>query len=801
LSEHESVTTPPPPAPEPDREVHLRDLVNLVRRNVWLIGAIAAVVIGVTGYYTWTTPPVFEARTTIHVDQDRTGAPELEFLSAVMRSSDVETEMALLRARSIAEAVVDALSLQAHVVEPKGVSRAGLFSEIEAGRGAQSEVYTFDRMPDGRYRVTDGQNREITVVRRGRRAVFNGVSLTLTSVDPTPPGRSVFPEHIVLRVRSFYEAVKDLADHLNVGRPYRDANLIAVTYTGRDPRLVRDVPNKVAELYIERRREAKKTEATSTVHFLRGQIETYKEQLRQAEDALLAFQQGQQVVNLKAEGAEQVRRLVEAQAKHDDLQNELQTLDQLLSEIDAARSSDDAEASRDAFRRLAGFPTFLSNQAVTEITTELNRLEADRTEMATRRTPNHPDMVGLQRSIEQLEDRLYQLARNYRNSVANRLQNAQESLRRFGGELEAIPQKAVQEARLQRQKKVLEEIYTLLQSRLKEAEIAQAVEPGDVSIVDSAILPIRPVRPRKARSLVLAVLFGLILGVGVAAARDYMDETVHTREEVIRVTNLPVLAMIPRIKGADANGRSVLKRDRRVPDRLITRRDVGSPVSEAYRAFRTNITFLDLDNPPRMLVFTSPGPAEGKSTSAANLAITLAQQNTRTLLVDCDLRRGIVHHVFESPKSPGVTDILTNAASLDDALHTVEMEDGKSLDYLSTGTPPPNPSELLGSRRMHELMEELRKRYEIVILDSPPLNLVTDAAVLGAAADGVILVARAGDTEKGALRYAQEQLAAVRAPVSGVVLNDVDYSGRGKYYGSGYGYGYYYRYYRADAKS
>src|SRR6185503_16578104 len=129
------------------------------------------------------------------------------------------------------------------------------------------------------------------------------------------------------------------------------------------------------------------------------------------------------------------------------------------------------------------------------------------------------------------------------------------------------------------------------------------------------------------------------------AGRDYMDETVHSREELTRVTSLPVLAMIPRIKGA-ANGNGVLRRQQPLADRLVTRNDVGSPVSEAYRAFRTNITFLNIEKPAQVLVLTSPGPAEGKSTTVVNLAITLAQQNTKTLVVDCDLRRGIVHKIF-----------------------------------------------------------------------------------------------------------------------------------------------------------
>ena len=779
----------------PGAEVQIRDVVNLVRRNLWLILGIAAAIIGATAWVTWTTPPVYEAHTTIHVDEDRSSLPELSYLTNVLRSSDVETEMALLRARSIAESAVDSLGLQVRVVDPVGRPRSEIFSELSATRTTMEDSYRL-RLVGPRYRIVDSRDREVGMVAPGKAIVFNGVRLALHQDPPEP-----LPEEIGVTILGFADAVRDLMDHLSVGRPYRDANVISVSFNGTDPEMVAAVPNTIADIFIARRSAAKKTEASSTVAFLSEQIDFYTSELRVAEENLLAFQQGEQVVNLQAEGAEQVRRLVEEQAERDHLQGELQSLDEILTEI-ARAPEDRAPGAPSPFRRLAAFPTFLQNQAVTGLMSELNRLETESTDMATRRTPNHPDMVALRRSIDQLEDQLHQLAVNYGSSLRTQIAGAEERLRQFGGQLERIPQKALQEERLQRQTEVLDEVFTLLQNRLKEAEIAQAVEPGDVRVVDEAMRPRDPIRPRKARSTILAVLFGLIAGVGVAGVKDYMDETVHSREELTRITDLPVLAMIPRIRGAiDGNGK-LLRRQQALEGRLVTRDDVGSPVSEAYRAFRTNITFLSIDQPPRVLVLTSPGPSEGKSTSVVNLAITLAQQNTNTLVVDCDLRRGIVHKVFGVEQAkPGLTNVLLREATLDEAVRTTDLGDGGTLQLLPTGTLPPNPSELLGSKHMRDLLDHLRGRFEMILLDSPPLNLVTDAAVLGAEADGVILIARAGATDKGALRYAMDQLRAVKARVSGTVLNDLDYSGRARYYGSDYGYGYYHRYYRKDAKT
>ena len=786
---------PAPSAPtERAAQLSIRDLIHLVRRNVWLIFAVAGTIIGGTAYVTWTTLPVYEASATIHVDQERSSLPELSYLTTVLRGSDLATEMALLRARSVAEAVADSLSLQVRVVEPVARSRASIFSELSATESTSNGDYWF-RLVGDTYRITDEMEREVGTVLPGEAIVFNGVRLVL-SPDPQEP----LPSTIHIDMLPYEDAVQDLLDRLEVVQVYRDANVISVTFTGTDPVEVAQVPNMIGSVFIAGRSMAKKTEATSTVRFLTAQIGAYTEELRTAEEGLLAFQQGEQVVNLEAEGAEQVRRLVEQQGERDRVAGELQSLNDILAEI-ATAPENPAPGQPSVFRRLAGFPTFLQNQAVTELLSDLNRLETERTDMATRRTPNHPDMVALRRSIDQLEDQLHQLAINYGNSLETQVAGADQRLAQFGGQLERIPQKALQQARLERQKEVLEQVFTLLQNRLKESEIAQAVEPGDVRVVDDAVTPTRPIRPRKVRSMVLAIFFGLISGIAVAGAKDYMDETVHSREDLTRVTNVPVLAMIPRIKGASNGTGRFGRRQQSLDSRLVTRDDVGSPVSEAYRAFRTNITFLNIDEPLKVLVLTSPGPAEGKSTSVVNLAITLAQQNTKTLVVDCDLRRGIVNRIFgEQDAEPGLTNVLLGENTLDEAVRAADMGIEEGLFILPTGTLPPNPSELLGSKHMRGLLEELRERFDMVLLDSPPLNLVTDAAVLGAEADGVIVIARAGATDRSALRYAMDQLRAVNADVSGTVLNDLDYAGRGRYYGSGYGYGYYHRYYRQEEK-
>lgn len=790
--------------PRQEDEIDLRDIWNLLLRNWPLIGFSILVVMGATAAYTFTAVPVYESTSTIRIDEETSKVPVLDILQTIATGSQVETEMEVLQSRTLAGAVVQDLRLQLGVVEPRGEARVHILSSIHVEPWAPEAEYRLVRGAGSHFTVYD----EETGVSEGivsvtRPAVLPGVTFTL---QPS----ALDYEEIRLSVRSFERAVGGLGNATGVSRPNREAGIVSVRYQSADTQLVHQVPNTLLGRFIRQRQDIRKTEARSTVVFLQEQIDTLRIQLTAAEEALQTFREEGQVVNLEAEASAQVTQLARLQADRNQLDAERAALQELVDEIDRIAAGADPEAPS-PYRRLISFPSLLRNQAASEFLRSLNQLDQQKGELLQRRTLEDPDVLNLTNRIKELEQQLRSIATTYLQGLTNQVRSLDQNLTRFGRELERIPRKEIQQIRLGRQRQVLEEIYLLLQTRLQEARIAQAVEDPSVRIVDPAILPAEPIKPRKALNLALALVLGSMLGVGLSFIREYLDETIHTREDLERASGgLPVLGLIPRIRGAGfGNGKYAKKRKRKkgglaptpvdaLEERLVTGKDPRNPVSEAYRSLRTNITFADLDRTAKTLVITSPLPKDGKSTTAANLAITMAQQGTRVLLADADLRRGVLNTVFGKDRTPGLSDLLLGGNGFKDTLQVIDLGESGTLDFLPSGTMPPNPAELLGSRRMKDLLGHLAEIYDLIVLDSPPLTVVTDAAVLGTKADGVILVARASSTEKGAITHSVEQLRKVPAKILGSVLNDVDYRRDGRY-SSTYGkYGYYHQYYYAD---
>jgi capsular exopolysaccharide synthesis family protein len=318
--------------------------------------------------------------------------------------------------------------------------------------------------------------------------------------------------------------------------------------------------------------------------------------------------------------------------------------------------------------------------------------------------------------------------------------------------------------------------YSSLVASYQQVKLTEAQATNNIVVAEPATVPISPIRPRTSTNVMLAVIVGALLGLGIAFLVEYLDDTVKTPDDVTRVAGLATLGAIARLK--ESGG----------PRQLVAWLKTKSPESEAYRTLRTNIQFSSVDKPIRSLLVTSSGPGEGKSTTTANLAVVLAQTGQRVIVVDTDLRRPVQHKVFGVPNNVGMTTALLAGenVSLEAYLQSTEIE---TLSVLTSGPIPPNPSELLGSHRMENLVSTLTQSADIVLFDSPPVLAVTDAVVMARHVDGVLLVVDAGHTNEHALALAAGELQKSGVNLLGVALNRLD-TQRGGYY--------YYYYYSED---
>lgn len=799
----------------PQREAapHLSELIAIIFRHGWLIAACTVSMVGLAAIYTMRSVPIYEAASLVRIEEKQANLPE--FYRTLNTGTAVETEIEVLHSETLAQDATTQLGLQVRVSEPTGVSRADVFGDLSVASTASPQSYLLRREADGRFTLHALGERDSVLahVALGEKVSVNGITFSLKQ-----PARDL--REVRFYVQSLEEAAGQILAGLSVTRANREANVLRVAYRDADRRLAAQIPNAIVAQFIARRKDAQKTEARSTVAFLRQQIDTLATQLKVSEDKLRTFRETERVVNPEVEANSQVTRLLSLQSERGTLEAERAALAKLLREVRASKGRS-GEATPSPYRRLVAFPTLLHDQAASELLKSLATVEDQRTSLLSRRTPSDPDVKALDNRVEEIEQQIGSVAATYLEGLTNQVAGLDSTLRTFGRQLSEVPRRELEFNRLERQPKLLEQVYSLLQTRLKEAEIAQAVEDPSVQVVDPAGVPRTPVSPRRRVNLAAGLMVGLLLGVAGAFMREYMDRSVHTRADILLATGLPVIGLIPSIpRGRESIALISTKREgasslssrrrrsgagsgqsaqrhftflpsavhstvgdgpasgapavpRRVQRMVIT--DVGTAIAEAYGSLLTNLMYAKAGDPVRTLVFTSAQPGEGKTTSAVNLALSLAHRGMRALLIDADLRRGTIHTVFGTARQPGLSDVVQAGCSLEHALRYVNVDDGETLHYLTSGTLPGNPAAMIESQALHDLLHQLAERYDTIIVDSPPATVITDAALLGSHVDGVVIVARAGVTHAAALGVVMEQLDRVRAQVLGVVLNDIDF--------------------------
>jgi len=613
---------------------------------------------------------------------------------------------------------------------------------------------------------------------------------------------------------TFDERVETLRDRTGV-RLIQDTDVIQVSVRAYSPFEAAFLTNALAEQFYRYSLQSSRGEISDVRQFLEQQLQVVRTQLSASEEIERSYKESQKVSALDRETARLVDQSADFHALYNTTQTELnaqlrrqeflrkqlmQTKGAMVEDLSNATSPLVTAMQNEIADKQTRIATMLANPGpgtdvtVSAIEKEVETLKARLIEEVRKLAGEGETAVDPRKSSQDIFEQLLSAEVEVRTLTA-KAEALREVMEAIDQQLEQLPQTTLVLARLTRDRELNEKLYLMLNEKYEESRIAEAGKSAGVQIVDTAKPPEFPVRPKKKLNILLGILFGLAIGVAIAFFLEFLDDTIKTGDDIERL-KLTLLGTIPLvrtehiIRRLKKEGRPFSAADlHRVESRMITRFSPRSPISEAYRSLRTNIQFADVDKPKRVMLMTSTTSKEGKSTTAVNLAVTLAQMGSRVILIDSDLRRPSLHNFFSMDKTYGVTNVLIGSLSFDDVIKHTEVE---NLDVITSGDIPPNPAELVSSENMKKFIETARSRYDYVILDSPPVIAVTDAAVLSTRVDGTILVVSSGTVSRREVQRAVTLLQNVAAPILGVVVNSLDIK---KIYGSYYYYFHYYQYY------
>ncbi len=422
-------------------------------------------------------------------------------------------------------------------------------------------------------------------------------------------------------------------------------------------------------------------------------------------------------------------------------------------------------------------PAILGNVFIQQQKTDLANLQRQQAQMSEKLGERHPDMIKIATAIETTQRRIdgevqkvvLALRNDYQAALANE-RSLQGALDQQRAEAQELNRASIQYGALQRDADANRQLFQGLLQRTRETDISADLQTNNIRVVDAAEPPRTAASPNKRNNLLLGLLGGLMLGVGLAFFFEYVDGRLKSPDEIKAHLGLPCLGMVPSI---------TLQPGQKDP---LVSQDTPHVFSEAIKAIRTNLLFSTAEETTKTVVITSTGPGEGKTVVGANLAIALAQAGQRVLLMDCDMRRPRVHMLFSCNQEPGLSNVMVGNAKASEAVRKTTTQ---NLWVLPAGKHPPNPAELLGSKRFRDFTKNLGEHFDWIVLDSPPVMAVTDAVVVAHHAHGVVYVVGAEMTHRGTAKHALDQLETGKARFFGAVLNRVDLD-RNPYYYSAY---------------
>ncbi len=746
---------------EKTRDIDLMDYWSVVVRRKWIVITFAGAIVLLTGVFSFLATPLYKSTATLLIEEESS-----RMLSVAETFSDerrvvqdlrsYNTQLMLFSSKSLAERVARKLNL---LVRPEfgaaNTKRTSLLAELQyvlSFRWLKSRKNQGEARPD-------------------------------LSMPPDP----------------YSEIAEWLQERIDV-RPIRETKLVEVSFTFPSAPLATEIVNSLVEEFINFSIEKRYSTTQQASDFLTESIANVKNEIGAKEREIQRYSQERDISFLSETESTAVSTFADLNEAYNQA---------MLERINA-------EAEYRELRNFQGdsVTQYISDPAIQELKAEHSRVRAEYEEKGNQLKPDHPEMIRLKARLDSLREEINKAADSaggrYRAALKKE-SSIKATLDKQRADVTTMKNNAILYNSLKSEVDSKRRLLNTLLERQGEAQLSaqlKGLSASNISIIDPAEPPQKPVSPKKKQNLLLALLAGLFGGVGLCFLFDYLDDSIKGPDEVEKLAELPSLGVIPLVppEGLQKNNGYNAYYKRRYsygpenPDKEHTLPEVKEielinhlypdlPMSEDYRTIRTSILLSHAEKPPKTIVCTSALTQEGKTSTVVNLATSFAQLQERVLVVEADLRKPRLHRIFKQRNLTGLTGYLTGKTPLKDIIDKTFVE---NVWLIPSGLIPPNPVELLNSRKMRDLLEEVSEVFDIVLLDSPPVLAVIDSVVISSIVEGTMLVIQGGKTRRKPFLAAVEELRRAKANIIGVVVNGLDLSQNGVYYSS------HYRYYRSE---
>lgn len=765
---------------EEAEENHFREYLRAVRKHVWLIVGITLIITALAAVYVARKPDIFQAQTRVQVDLESNPAAGASKNGAIVISNPTadpayfNTQLQNLTSQGLLRRVVKTLDLEHN--------EAFLRPSKEQGRSTWENL---TRMV--------GLEKKETDKKADDQLPLTGEVAPATAREDLVEAKRLDPFVRMLQLGLKVEPVKET----RTGSYMKDTRLIDIRFTHGDPQVAAKVVNAIGDTFVLSNLE-KKTESTNnTGDFLQKRVAELQSQIRNAEERLVNYAKNNQILSLDGSQNTVVERLAGLNRQLLEAENDRKIAEAAYR---AALAPGAASALSEADAKQAA-----------DLETKLAALKEKRTQLLVENTEEWPEVKETNQQIATLEKQVADmrtrktgvvttnLETHYRQAV-DRERAVRADFNRQRGETVTQNEAAINYRIIQQEIETNKQLLDGLLQRSKENDVMMVDTPNNIYVVDYAVTQDFPIGPQRIRTIVMALFLALSGGIGLAIFLEYMNDSVRSTEDVDRYLRLPAIGVIPvasgrkrkllpspslALQGSNGNGHSMASPE------LLTGVDKRSALAEAYRHLRTSVLLATAGHAPKTLLVTSSVPSEGKTTTAVNTAISLAQTGASVLLIDADMRRPRLHSIFGISNRQGLSTVLSNDMSEAEVLSLIAQDEETGLHVLPSGAVPPNPAELIGSDQMRRLVDILEATFTHVVIDSPPVGSFTDGVLIATLVDGVLLVVHSGKTSRAVARRTKQLLQDVGAKVFGVVLNNVNLREHDYYYYRSYYSSYY----------